>query len=380
MRQKGWTETSFLEQAEKDIRGYLKGMRVHFMMERNAALRDLLVHQVSRLFWLLENSKDIFDALSKSAPENAKEYWRSAREKWHKELANLDESMAQHRKSDLPREYPELSRALQGAPDTLRKLWKNCDSVMIDGVPLIKRENQILQDYFDAFSLIVPLMEVLGFNREAYDDSMKRAGSTEGEVSAPKYGPMMLDDYLARNIGKMDTVSHQERLGALQALVSFGRRIKPALEERLGKPAENSPVLLAMCWIALAYTGDEKGLNMLPSIIQNAENDESLRIITAEAMGAIKNNSYVPVLAGVMLNDQSELVRARCAAALSATGKPAAVNYLLDGLADNSFHVRTSVKLAIETLMERDIEFAPDSPAEERAKQIEALREAVGGQ
>ncbi|MDQ7780564.1 MAG: hypothetical protein RDV41_12785, partial [Planctomycetota bacterium] len=144
---KGWTRVKFLEEAEKKIVGFLKGMAVHFAMERNAAFRDLLVHQLNRLFWFLENSRDVFDVLSKGEPGKGSEYWTSLMTKWDPELTELDKALDQHRRSELAKDYPELSRALQEAPKALREFWKLCGLVLVDGAPLNKHIDAINNAY-----------------------------------------------------------------------------------------------------------------------------------------------------------------------------------------------------------------------------------------
>ncbi|MDQ7780565.1 MAG: hypothetical protein RDV41_12790 [Planctomycetota bacterium] len=166
----GITQMTFLEWAEKEISGFLKGMQLHFMMERNAALRDLLVHQVKDLFFLLEESRDAFDSLSKGEQEAGKEAWSARRAEWDAELTELDRTLAQHKKSELAKDYPELARALLEVPGALREFWKLCGLVLVDGEPLQKHLDAINNAYLEAFKRVVPVMEILGFSREAYNE------------------------------------------------------------------------------------------------------------------------------------------------------------------------------------------------------------------
>ncbi len=379
MSRKGTDRQYFLKKAKEQMANYLKGMRAQIALERKLELREALVADITELSRLYEESSNTFDQAKTVQTDAVAKAWdefmrgRDGKGGWRADLKAITKRLGAYRGSDLDKAYKELVDLLAGAPSSLEKLWDLYDKVMTKGKKFEEEEKEIRGALDDCYVHIYPVMEVLGFNREAFNRLMQRyQGATEeGAPEDPVAGSIA--DYVRQQVEKLDSNDPAVASQALSVLMKFGEPARRILKDMLEKEHIENPKIVGLIVVSLGRMGEKSVIPRLVNLVQDGP-DESLRVGAVMALGNFGEAEMLAPLEKALAEDKSAAVRTAAANALPLIHDPTAIPELLKAFMDEDLHVRQAAERGAESLSKIDIHFDPGASEDVRkAAQKQAL-------
>lgn len=379
MSRKGTDRQYFLKKAQEQMANYLKGMRAQIALERKLELREALVADITELSRLYEETSNTFDQAKAVQTDAVAKAWeefmrgKDGKGGWRADLKAITQRLGTYRGSDLEREYKELVDLLTGAPSTLEKLWDLYDKVMTKGKTYDEEEKEIRTALDDCYVHIYPVMEVLGFNREAFNRLMQRyQGATEeGAPEDPVAGSIA--DYVRQQVEKLDSNDPAVAAHAISVLMKFGEPARRILKDMLEKEHIENPKIVGLIVVSLGRMGEKSVIPRLVNMVQDGT-DESLRVGAVMAIGNFGGSEMLAPLEKALAEDKSAAVRTAAANALPLIHDATAIPELIKAFMDSDQQVRAAAEHGAESLAKIDIHFDPGASEDQRkAAQKQAM-------
>lgn len=374
------SRTQFLKETDQYMYSFLRTARTRILLEKDAELRDLLMFLLGRLFWLYDQSAQTFSVAHSMDPEQAHDPWTQFMKDVREQLDALGPQLKSIEQSSLKKEYPELVNAVLLAPADLKALWGEYDQAILRKVENGARVRDLEST---AYSHIVPVMECLGYESQAVDPGA--LGSTDSgygseadpssqpspdEVKQAKIKSADIPGYIRRTITALEVANADDRVRMLRIITCFREQ---SLQELKAGMLSGATTTSLCCAVGLAWLKDSSGRDALRSATKS-RSDDSLKALCVGALGMVAAPEDSVLIADILKQDPSALVRASAASAMGSMGSLDAVPRLIDGLADPEMSVRVGCKSAIETLTERSVGFMPNVPEDQRNSQRENVR------